>query len=518
MATIALVGAGAWGRNLVRNFHSLGSLVSICETDDAIVQSLKKDYPDVAVHESYAALLEDESVQAVAISTPAATHGDYTGMALRAGKDVFVEKPLCLSEREAAGLCALAEEKRLVLMVGHLLWYHPAVLKLKELVDAGELGRIRYIYSNRLNIGKLRREENVLWSFAPHDISVITGLIDEMPSHVRAQGGNFLHEKIPDTTVSLLNYDSGVRAHIFVSWLHPFKEQKLVVVGDQKMAVFDDMQPWEDKLVMYPHRIDWQYNVPRASKAQTESVAVEESEPLENECRHFIECVDRRIEPRTSGREGLKVLTILNACQTSLEENQPANIRRHQQPGDFFLHDTAEVEATANIGAGTKIWHFSHVLDGVTIGQRCNLGQNVVVGPNVTIGDGCKIQNNVSIYEGVTLEDHVFCGPSVVFTNVRVPRAHIPRMEGHQQTRVQKGVTIGANSTIVCGTSLGRFCFIGASSLVTKDVPDHALMYGQPARQHGWVCECGHQLNGYECHCGKRYEESGPGLVEVGEV
>lgn len=517
MVRIALVGAGAWGRNLVRNFHALGSLASVCETDGTTMESLRSDYPDVAVGDDYATVLEDESIQAVAISTPAATHGEYTRMALEAGKDVFVEKPLCLSEKQGLELCALAEERGRILMVGHLLWYHPAVLKLKELVDAGELGRIRYIYSNRLNIGKLRREENVLWSFAPHDISVITGLIDEMPTQVRAQGGNFLHEKIPDTTVSLLNYDSGIRAHIFVSWLHPFKEQKLIVVGDRKMAVFDDVMPWGEKLVMYPHRIDWNHNIPRASKAQAEKVELEESEPLQNECRHFIECVSGRAGPRTGGREGLKVLEILNACQVSLEETQPASISREAQPADYFVHPTSEVERSASVGAGTKIWHFSHVLDGVRIGRGCNLGQNVVVGPNASVGDGCKIQNNVSVYEGVVLEDYVFCGPSMVFTNVRVPRAHIRRMEQHQETRVGKGATIGANATIVCGATLGKYCFIGAASLVTKDVPDHALVYGQPARQHGWVCECGYQLKDYACQCGKRYQETESGLVEVSE-
>jgi len=157
---------------------------------------------------------------------------------------------------------ALAGEHNRILMVGHILWYHPVVLKLKELVSQGELGRIRYIYSNRLNLGLLRREENVLWSFAPHDISVVLGLTGEMPESVLAQGGNFLHQQIADTTVSLLNFASGIRAHIFVSWLHPFKEQKLVVVGERQMAVFDDTAPWEEKLQLYPHSIDWNDNVP----------------------------------------------------------------------------------------------------------------------------------------------------------------------------------------------------------------------------------------------------------------
>jgi hypothetical protein len=194
--------------------------------------------------------------------------------ALLAGKDVFVEKPLCLSVKTGEELVALAKDRGRILMVGHLLWYHPAVLKLRDLIRQGELGRIRYIYSNRLNLGKIRREENILWSFAPHDISVILGLLDELPNVVQAQGGNYLHQQIADVTVSLLSFPSGVKAHVFVSWLHPYKEQKLVVVGEKKMAMFDDMEK-KDKLLLYPHSIDWKNNIPVANKADAQPVPVE---------------------------------------------------------------------------------------------------------------------------------------------------------------------------------------------------------------------------------------------------
>src|SRR5881275_4626 len=189
-------------------------------------------------------------------------------------------------------------------MVGHLLWYHPAVLQLKKLVEEGELGRIEYIYSNRLNLGKIRREENILWSFAPHDLSVILGLLGEMPDRVQAQGGNYLHQQIADVTTSLLSFPSGVKAHIFVSWLHPFKEQKLVVVADRKMAVFDDTEP-ERKLVVYPPRIDWVNRVPIARKAEGEVIPIAGEEPLRLECTHFLDCVRERHTPRTPGPEGV---------------------------------------------------------------------------------------------------------------------------------------------------------------------------------------------------------------------
>jgi UDP-2-acetamido-3-amino-2,3-dideoxy-glucuronate N-acetyltransferase len=207
----------------------------------------------------------------VAIATPAETHGRLVREALMAGKDVFVEKPLSLGVREGEELVELVSDMGRILMVGHLLWYHPAILKLRGLIEAGDLGRIQYIYSNRLNLGKIRREENILWSFASHDISVILGLIGEMPDSVQAQGGNFLHEQIADVTGTLLSFPSGVRAHIFVSWLHPFKEQKLIVVGDRKMAVFDDVEK-KDKLLLYPHSIDWRNHLPVPHRADAQPV------------------------------------------------------------------------------------------------------------------------------------------------------------------------------------------------------------------------------------------------------
>ena len=204
-------------------------------------------------------------------------------------------------------------------MVGHLLQYHPAFIRLKELVYQGELGKINYIYSNRLSLGKIRREENILWSFAPHDISMILALCREEPLRVSAFGGNYLQKKIADVTVTQLEFKSGIKCHIFVSWLHPFKEQKLVVIGDKKIAVFSDTEEWENKLLIYSHSITWENGIPVANKAAGQSIKVEKSEPLKNECRHFLECIEDKRRPLTDGQEGLKVLNVLQQAQNSLE-------------------------------------------------------------------------------------------------------------------------------------------------------------------------------------------------------
>jgi UDP-2-acetamido-3-amino-2,3-dideoxy-glucuronate N-acetyltransferase len=519
---VAVVGSGYWGKNLVRNFANLGALSVVCDSHIETLRALGQQYTQCQMLTSYAEVLRDESIQAVAIATPAETHGTMVREALIAGKDVFVEKPLCLSAELGRSLVDLASDRGCILMVGHLLWYHPAILKLKSLIEHGELGRIQYIYSNRLNLGKIRREENILWSFAPHDISVILGLLGETPNSVIAQGGNYLHEQIADTTVTLLSFPSGVKAHIFVSWLHPFKEQKLIVVGDRKMAVFDDMEK-KDKLLLYPHSIEWKGQVPIANRAEAQPVEFGAEEPLREECAHFLESVRSRCRPRTDGEEGLRVLSVLQQCQAALESKDKARSRTvsRDSSGKWFIHDSAFIDEGVEIGEGTSVWHVSHILKGSKIGKSCKIGQNVIIGPNARIGDGVKIQNNVSVYEGVTLEDYVFCGPSMVFTNVFNPRSEIPRMGELKATLVKKGATLGANSTIICGITIGRYAFIGAGAVVTKDVPDYALVVGSPARMTGWMCECGLKLGWTDdrasCACGRQFCKTQAGVSKFAE-
>lgn len=528
ISKIAVIGSGYWGKNLVRNFDALGALKLVCDKNEDVLNQFIKQYPNIETCLSFSDVLSRPDIDGVVIAAPAETHYTLGREALLAGKHLYVEKPLVLDEKEGEELINLAIEKKRVLMVGHLLQYHPVFIRLRELAASGELGRINYIYSNRLNLGKIRREENILWSFAPHDISMILTLAGESPKRVSATGGYYLHQKIADVTTTHLEFSSGLKAHIFVSWLHPFKEQKLVVVGDKKMAVFDDTKPWSDKLLLFPHQIKWDNHIPTPIKAEPEKPFIPESEPLRNECTHFLECIANSKKPVTDGREGINVLRILNASQQSLDHDgrvvamdKPGSNRGGEQRelrdslSEFFHHPTSQIDDNCSIGHKTKIWHFSHVLSGSTIGEECNIGQNVVIGPDVTIGSRCKIQNNVSVYKGVTLEDGVFCGPSMVFTNIFNPRAEIRKMDQIRPTLVKQGASLGANCTIVCGTIIGRYAFVGAGAVVTRNVPDHALVVGNPARQIGWLCQCGERLSlALECQsCKKRYSQSDTGLV-----
>jgi predicted dehydrogenase/acetyltransferase-like isoleucine patch superfamily enzyme len=530
---VAVIGCGYWGKNLVRDFAGHGALEAIVEANPATRAELSAKHGARALELD--AALADPAIDGVVIAAPAELHHGLARAALEAGKHVYVEKPLALGVKEGEELVALASRRGRVLMVGHLLQYHPAFLALKAFVASGAIGRITYVYSNRLSYGILRREEDVLWSFAPHDLSMILGLVGEEPSEVSAFAAPTLHPVIGDFCQVQMAFPGGARGHVFCSWLHPFKEQRLVVVGERGAVVFEDSaRDPADKLKHYAHGVEWINGVPRAVKGPAEGgapIPYGDGNPLKDECRHFLDSIASGAAPRTDGAEGLRVLRVLERASAALKAGQtvqgaPANppvtppaSRVHPNarlaPGST-VHESAYVDDKVTIGAGSKIWHFSHILGDVTIGEKCNIGQNVVIGPKVTVGNNVKIQNNVSVYEGVVLEDGVFCGPSCVFTNVNNPRAEIVRKSEYRLTHVRRGASIGANATIVCGHELGPYCFIAAGAVVARDVPAFALMAGVPARRIGWMSHAGAKL-GPDLVCpetGRAYRQTGPDTLE----
>jgi UDP-2-acetamido-3-amino-2,3-dideoxy-glucuronate N-acetyltransferase len=319
---VAVAGAGHWGKNLIRNFHALGALYGICESDPVRIETGAASYPGIKKFSHYEDMLADPAIQGVVLATPAEQHSRMALAALAAGKDVFVEKPLCLHREEGDRLVEAAHRTSRILMVGHLLRYHPAILKIQELLANGVLGSIEYIYSNRLSMGKIRQEENALWSFAPHDVSVILALMGQLPIQVSATGGAYLQPNIADITVSNLLFASGTRAHIFVSWLHPYKEQRLVVIGSKQMIVFEDSQPDRDrKLVLFDKRVQWDNGKMQIGSTQGAPVPFAADEPLRMECSHFLDCIESRRQPSTPGEEGVAVLQVLESCQRSLQMN-----------------------------------------------------------------------------------------------------------------------------------------------------------------------------------------------------
>ncbi|MBI2872238.1 MAG: Gfo/Idh/MocA family oxidoreductase [Chloroflexi bacterium] len=327
---IGLVGCGYWGRNLCRNLYNLGVLRVVCDSSPETLAWVRGEYPSLATTSDLSEVLADASIQAVAIASPAVSHFQMTKDALLAGKDVLVEKPLALHEEDGDELLRVARERDRVLMVGHLLEYHPAVRKLHGLVREGELGDVRYLLSSRLNLGKVRQEEDVVWSFAPHDVAVILRLAGQAPQEVIASGAAFLQPGIRDVASLSLQFADGAWGHIMVSWLHPFKEQRLVVVGSRKMAVFDDVSA-DRKLVLHDCGAQVEGGVPQVRREGTTHVAVEAAEPLRLECEHFVQCVVSRQHPLTDGESGLAVLRVLGAARRSLEAGG-APVPLHGQP------------------------------------------------------------------------------------------------------------------------------------------------------------------------------------------
>ena len=319
---VGVVGFGPWGRNHARNFAALGALAALCDGDAAARAAACAAYPRCTVHGDIDGLLADPTVDAVVIATSSASHGALARRALAAGKPVLVEKPLCLDLAEAEAVVGDAERRGLLLMVGHLLLYHPAFRRLAELVQDGDLGALRYVYSQRLSLGRIRRDESALWSFAPHDTSMILYLAGRMPESVVTTGGGYLAHAVADTTLTHLDFGDGLLGHIFVSWLHPFKDQRLVVVGEQAMAVFDDVMAGAHKLVIYRHRVGWDGDVPLMSKADKEPVPFEQVEPLRRECETFLAAVAGKVAPPSDAQEGLRVMRVLDACQRSLSQGR----------------------------------------------------------------------------------------------------------------------------------------------------------------------------------------------------
>ena len=317
---VAVIGAGYWGINHVRNFFELGALGMVCDESNAMLENVKARFKGVRTQTDFQFALNDTKIDAVVIATPAETHYSIAARALQAGKDVLVEKPLTLNLSEAEQLLKLAIDKNAILMVGHLLEYHPAVIRLRELIESGELGELRYIYSNRLNLGRVRREENILWSFAPHDIAIILRLVGSLPTLVTATGGAYLRPTVADVTVTNLVFPSGIRAHIFVSWLHPYKEQRLVVVGSRKMAAFDDVRA-DGKLIIYDHSVEIVNGETLTRKNDGIPEVLENEEPLRRQCIQFLDSIRYRRKPLTDGESGMRVLQVLNAAEKSLENN-----------------------------------------------------------------------------------------------------------------------------------------------------------------------------------------------------
>ena len=326
---VGVVGLGYWGPNLARNFDRLpgAALRWICDATEEARARWSPQFPDARVGADLSELLDDPALDAVAVATDVPSHAQIAVRVLESGKHCFVEKPLAQSVAEAERVVAAAEASGRILMVGHLLEYHPGVEKLKEIADSGELGEIHYLYSNRLNLGKLRADENALWSLGAHDVSVVLRLAgDEEPEEISAVGESYMRPGVEDVVFCYLRFPSGLAAHLHLSWLDPHKERRFTIVGSKRMATFDDMEI-ERKLTVYDKGFDQDfssYGEYIARSGDIWSPRISNEEPLRIECRHFAECVRDGARPRSDAESGLRVVRVLEALQRSLEGSSRA--------------------------------------------------------------------------------------------------------------------------------------------------------------------------------------------------
>ena len=494
MRNLALIGGGYWGKNLIRDFYNLGALHTVCDIDSNLLSTHKSNYPEIETTTDWDTVLCSAHIDRVCIALPAHLHYTFAKKSLEAGKHVYVEKPITLDISQAEELNTIAKEKGLILMVGHLLQYHPGIQKIKAIIKSGKIGSVKQIVANRFSLGIFRTFENVLWSFAVHDISVILSLCnDKLPNSVICNGVSNITSGIQDITNSVLKYDDKY-VSLNVNWLSPYKEQKLTVVGTKGMLVFDDV---EKKITIVPEFVKYENEInphnPVAIKNNSyiEPFNISES-PLTSECKHFIFSCDYNNQPLTDGNEGVRVLKVLTKLQESLDDGGKEKHLK-KSTNKVFVHESAVVDDGAIIGEGTKIWHYSHICKGAKIGKNCNIGQNVFIAGGAIIGDNCKVQNNVSIYAGVKAGNHVFFGPSCVLTNDINPRCLHSKNGKYIETILEDGVTLGANSTVICGNTISRHALIGAGAVVCKDVRPHAIVVGNPAKIIGYIDEKGNR-------------------------
>lgn len=316
---VAVVGCGYWGRNLVRNFHALGALGAVVDTTGEGRALAKQLAPTSDVGDDFAALLKRTDIDAIALATPAITHGALGARVLTAGKDLFVEKPMALTLDEGRRIVDLAERNRRMLQVGHVLEYHPAVPVLRNWIATGRLGRLRRLHSHRLNFGRVRTEEDALWNVAPHDFAVMLRITGSLPVEVSCFSSYSLGTARADFAIAMLRFPGDIDAHVFAGWLHPTKEQRLVAVGDSGMAVFDDAAPLEQKLTFFNQRVDFSAGLPEMIKGAAQAETLPADEPLRLECLAFLESIAQRRPPLSDGRSGLRVLAVLEACRRSTE-------------------------------------------------------------------------------------------------------------------------------------------------------------------------------------------------------
>ncbi|KAI0559666.1 Oxidoreductase [Gracilaria domingensis] len=519
--SLIIVGAGKWGSNIIATATALKLSIAVVDSNSealAVARCNPRIPPSCQFFSSLDAALHALPTAAVVVATPPSTHFAVAKHAIAVGRHVLVEKPLCDTLQDAQQLVDLARSQNVTLMVDHLLHYSVHHRRMLCLIESGLIGKVTRVRMGRSNFGTVRSEENVLWSFTPHDVSILLAICGaNTPTAVSCTGHKIVSTHVEDSVCLQVRFRDGIHAQIDANWMHPFKERRTIVYGSKGCLVLNEAMP--DATLKKIQAFNWsakrkldgtgvriekseadilEYLKDQSIEAVCELEQMETKQPLQVVLEHFLESIKEQTAPRTDGNEGVRVLRILSAASESLLKNGKSiplpSVSPSLQSFKSFVHPTAVVDHGAVLGKGTKVWHFSHIMPGAVLSEQCNIGQNVYIGGKAKLGKNVKVQNNVSIYDNVRIEDDVFLGPSCVLTNVKNPRSHVSRKHEYMSTIIKKGATVGANATIVCGVTLGEFSFVGAGAVVTKDIPPHAMVYGNPAVVKGWMSTTGTKL------------------------
>jgi UDP-2-acetamido-3-amino-2,3-dideoxy-glucuronate N-acetyltransferase len=488
------IAAAVFGRDrfgLAGRLGTIGSLRSVTCDVPGLPDVLERAFPGIVRHRDLESILSDSGCVAVALDAPAPRLAELAMQCLSSGKSLYLTDPFALSRHQADALVLAAADARLHLMLGAPEPCGPAGNALTELLCTSDLGRL----DNLLSIRSGSCAQGPARSLLGADLCLLLELAGE---HVGTSAGQ---SGFSGSVAVSLTFVSGLNGHLLQAPRGP-EEHRVTVCAERGTAVLDLQAPAGRALALY------------TGAGHADNLPLPRGDAENDPCAVFVDAVRQ-------GQNGCRAHPCLHEALDLLDSLEGPGFDDEPHPAPaassppYQAHESAVVEPGARIGRGTRIWHFSHILAKARIGRNCNLGQNVMVGPDAVVGDGCKIQNNVSVYPGVTLEDDVFCGPSMVFTNVHNPRAHIPRMHEMRRTRVCKGATLGANCTILCGVNIGPYAFVGAGAVVLEDVPAHTLVVGNPAKPEGYVCSCATRLD-RDLHCPsckKSYRKYGAGLT-----
>ncbi len=501
---IAVIGCGFWGKKLFEIFNDHGVSTVVCDVNEKTPDWYRQHYGNLQTYSSTEQVLDDTSIDAVAIASPFENHFELSKNALLAKKHVYFERPLMITPNQKEELLALSLQQEKMLNVASVLGKYPVFSLLKDMVTKGELGALKYIYASRLSSGEIGEDENIMWSLSPHDIAMILGVSGEKPEIVAATGANYFHKNIAELTTSYMRFPSGLRAHLFVSWLHPEEKQQLVVVGDKKMAVFQDNKTPLQKLYIYPHQMNWEHVMHVPQKAKAEIINIYHDELTREDIHSFLWNIKNKRGYATLDNEGEQVLKVLNAVQLSINQNGE---KVFMDPGRHFgimsmplpIIDAMQREKLLADGVTLSddgIVEHINELHFYDEGQASNYDTRGSFLPFYRLtqdGKGCQIRNNLSIIEDLVLESE-FKGSHQKTTPILSLVSSAETQKDDRRTIIKKGATLGANCTLTRGITIGEYAYVGAGAVVLGDVPAHALVVGNPAMIKGWVCRCGNRL------------------------